>query len=357
MKKYFILLLLLLVSCDKKSRNSEEINYKNEKDMVNYYSSIKEFSVRKVLDFVTSKGEQIFLSPATIIKSYKNRVYFYDKFKIYVTDSELNVQQIISLKEKDYMFKGKISDIEIIENSIFILDRSNKIKKIAMESPEKIDEIELDNKGTYRGDYYGMTYIGDNCLLLTAGLLPLSFNTNNSGIEVGKVFELNGRYKFSITIPIEKADVESWKEGGDITFSANFKKLLYFSFSTSRNIYVFNSSGELLKVFQLAVDKKYWFEPKISLKSVNIAGREQSVTSVKFVIQYANNLQIADGYTYQIMYKGTDKSPSLIKYNLKFEIVESLDLKNIAPGMGYKIYLINDRILLVHNSIFYIVGK
>jgi hypothetical protein len=350
---------LILFSCSNDNSKKEKVRnaFVQNKSSGNKIASIKNLSVIKTIDYVTFNGKKEYLSLDAIIKGYRHQVYIYDKYKIYITDLNLNVKKYINLKDKDFYIKGSVHDICIINDDIYILSSANTLIEIPNYNKENIKTIRLDigrSKSIYSGDIIEICNVQDSELLATNGLLPFSYQPSIDYVELGRLFSLKGEFIRSFKFPKKDARNNFGKTLNHV-FATNYNDLIYFSFDISRNICVYNMNGKLLNTYQLSVDKLYWHKPTMRSMSLDIANIKSGGTRFDFIPQSKNNLQIENNDIYTLMYEGKRKGPNLTVYNSNFVINNQLELKTIPSSLGYRIYVIDNRILISGRGLIYIL--
>ena len=358
-QKYFIVYaftFLMLISCESNKNN------KFENEAVDYDStdiSLQRLSLLKSQDYLTYKDSLIFLSTQRVYRGNKNIIVFFDRLNFYVTDLDLNVKKIISIKEKDYLIKGQVFDIGITNNELFILDASNIIKEISLKDGNEVNEIELEinsSEGLSPGAFNSMTNSSNDGILTTNIIQPFLSPSSSNEFELGKWFDLDGRFKTVFKIQNDKSD-PNWFKFFDMSFASFFDGRVYFSFLISKKVFVFDLKAKLLNSYELSVDERYWSDIKTETSSAKIGEMTTTTIGSKFIVICNNGLQIKNGYVYSYIYQGNEKGPKLVKYNHDFKIIEELNVDEIkADPSGFKLYIIGDRLYL-DNGIIHIFGK
>lgn len=339
---------LIITGC-KNSNKVEDIS--DVSDSTNI--SLENLSLIKTQDYLTFKDSVIYLSDRVVVKGGVNRLVFVDKLKAYVTDLNLNIQKIISFEDKDYFFEGRIFDIELIGNKLLLIDKSNIVKEISLNEDNEINKINLDiesSNSTYNGSVLSMVRVGDSKILTSNFVTEAQYYSNN--IEFGKLFDLEGNFKNTFRIKSSEADTY-WRTLGDWCWVSYYKNKVYFFFTISRKVFVFNINGKLLNVYELEVDKRYWQEPIVGETQTTIKdGATMTSKYSNYVSICWKSPQIKNGYIYALMYQGKEKGPKIVKYNLDLELIEEKESDNTVPGyMNYNLLIAGKRLYIFYDNI------
>jgi len=343
---------VLLLSCNDSKKIEDKLLNNN------VLRNFSKLALCETIDKLNYNTREYYFSNAAIIKNDGDNVYIYDKKMFYITDKQLKPNNIVSLKEIDYIIKGKVSDFEVINNKIIILDASRILKQISITNDFEITEIKLENsneKNSYTGSYSSISNFRNIGLITVNPLIPLNYQNINE-VTLGNLFNLDGSLQRTYSIPINKIDA-NWKENVDFVYVTSFNDLIYFSFQISRKIFVFGSDGVFINELIHPIDKKYWTQPNISNSKIDIGNSISSVPLIKYVTLNTNSFQHDNKYFYCLMYQGKQKSPKLLKCDKEFKIIDEIILDSIPPNMGYKINFIDDRIFLFHDLIYVICNK
>lgn len=361
MKRRYIFLLLLsfvLISCKNQSIKPRKIV---DPSSIIYdtakVKSIKNISLKKTVDYLIVNGKKKYLSIYSIVKPRNNKIYFYDNLNVYVTDLDFKVLKYINLKDDDFHFNGRVSDLAIIKGDIYLLSHANTIVKISNYSSNNIEDIRLDlksSKSYYKGEITGISNFDDKYILTTEGILPLENYSNSDSVELARLFDLHGKFIMSYKIAKSEAD-NYWKKDVATDFAACKDSLIYFTFVVSRNVYVFNVNGHLSNIYQFQVDDKYWHAPKSEENTIITKGNFKGHGRTTFYVPITtNSIPIQGNTVFALISRGMKKIPDLTAYNRNFKLKEKENLEGIPPGFGYRIYTAGKEIIL-HGREFYYV--
>lgn len=350
MKQFFYLSYLLtsviLFSC---SNDKTEININNQSPEDSTTISLANLSFIKSQDYLKQNDSIIYLSQDRLCEASNQNFVFYDKLNLYLTDLDLNVIKTISLNEKGFLIKGKVYDIEIMDQNVLILDNSNIVKVVPLSDENSIIEINLDIEGSkskYTGAFTSIVQIDQNKLLTTNTLQPFLSTQLKHSYEIGKMFDIDGNYLVSFEVSGDDVD-PNWNKSIDLAYATFYNDKIYFSFLISRKVFVFSLTGGLLNSYELEVDKNYWHDIKTETTSGEISGVKTTSIQTKFIPICNNGLQIRNGFIYSFIFQGKHKGPRLVKYNEKFDIIEELSIDEInSQPPEFKIYIIKDRLYL-----------
>lgn len=350
MKQFFYLSYLLtsviLFSC---SNDKTDSNINNHSPEDSTTISLTNLSFIKSQDYLKQNDSIIYLSQDRLCEASNQNFVFYNKQNLYLTDLDLNVLKTISLTEKGFLIKGKVYDIEIMDQNVLILDNSNIVKVVPLSDENSIIEINLDIEGSkskYTGAFTSIVQVDQNKLLITNILQPFLSPQLKHSYEVGKMFDIDGNYLVSFEVSGDDVD-PNWNKSSDLAYATFYNDKIYFSFLTSRKVFVFSLTGRLLNSFELEVDKNYWHDIITETISGETFGVKTTSIQTKFIPICNNELQIRNGFIYSFILQGKHKGPRLVKYNEKFEIIEERSIDEIkSQPPEFKIYIIKDRLYL-----------
>lgn len=321
MKKYFyqILIIFIINGC----MDNVEV--------------LKEIKLQKQYDYlVNSRGEKVYLQKIAEIQQYsenKYLIYDYANKHIYVIDTNFIIVKSIELKSQEYLFaKNAKPNIAIINKKLLVLDSAENIKLVDLNNG-KIEIIKytsvVDKMLSYPGN---ISIINDSTFVFAARdiqIMPMM-----ESLYIGAIYKLNGELIRTLSLPIEEFDYNSEvinsPNGGEECYVNSYNNKIYFSFRTSKKVFVFDAfTGNLIKQSDLMVNDKLYYEPHES----DMGFLTFPVTMGKLLINKNKVLHLIRG-------NAQNEKPYIMIYNSNF--VPEKVIKIIGqPLPGYQLLLHN----------------
>jgi hypothetical protein len=346
----FFFLVTALSSCRRQKDLLEAKNNYVASDSISFNGLLNKLS----FEYLLNKGEKIYFSPLSIIKPFMlNKLVIYDgDSKIFITNINMEVEKCINLKNKDYYFTGSINDLTSINDDIYLLDNSFVLKKLNI-IDESLTKIKIDPAILKDNFIYSFQTIStyNRKLLLTPGI-PVYLTKDN--ICLGILINTDGEEENEFSIKKTEGDISLWSLSGDFVYFSQFNSDLLFCFKVSRKVFRFNPEGIFMAVYELPIDKRYYFEPEKEKTSTNRGGITVTGNKVTFTPMNSNGLQVDNaGNIYFLLFQGQFNKQKLVRLNSSFDIIGSKIINEIN-NCCYKFLITKNTIIILNDDKAYL---
>lgn len=309
-------------------------------------------NVAKEQDFlIDEKNTEVIIDNISEVITYKSDQYIFvnDKARIiYVTNKNLIINEIIDLKNKDYLFNGNFRSTSINGDKLYISDNNNRIKVLNLTTHDISSfeyEVSFDRMRSFIGNF---EFINDSIFICASHdiqIVPI-FDT----LHVGAKYNIKGKLLSTFPIEVKKLEYNSEVLKSKIAFESCYVTIyrdkVYFSFAMSKKLLVYNLNGVLENIYELNVDKNYWQAPhetEYGFRTIPVNG---------------DKLLIFNDAIFQVVLRGESLSPQIHEYSMDFKEKTIYEIgDDQISGYYFMLRKIDNYFLLKDNpgSLFYIL--
>lgn len=346
MKKGILFPLLLMVICICACKRTEyEIPSKSEK-----------LSLLAKNEGLQNGSECTSISYITDIQKYNDGLLIVDGREkiVYNTDLFLNVRRIYNLKDWDYLFPQRIEAFTLFGNKAYLLDNTLEIKILDLETGIAAKQTKIkSNRRSLKGIEFSpdSSFIRDNFFTKFESYMRFDEATAR-WIKDDKKYLIGVRVDFSkndtVEYTIDKEVMQYSAFQDDRSFVTVYKDKIIFCFFVSKKVLIYDLAGKLQRVSNTLVDKSVYEEPKYEERN----GQQW----FKCLPLNRNKIQVSGNSFYQLLLRGKNKEPELIKMNEELIPQKRLELPGNAGGAQYRFLIVGDYLYLYggYDSIIYI---
>lgn len=324
MRKYLIFLSLisLLVGCKKNELSLTDIKNRVEIDYTYKINSLKGLAKPS--------------SEINQIVSYKNNLILFDyRYKTaYISDLKFNIINKYDLtKDYEKLFNGKISDLFLLEDTLFIGDDTYIIKKLDMTNG-KVKSLPL--KINLFQNFPFSLFVNSSGEIITS--FRCMFNNSKDRAKWdyvwGSVFDRSGKQIDALGSNKEMFDYDLI--GFDHAYYNEYGNYKFVCFAYSKNVIQLNSENTKFTLY----GNKGWTKPHYG----------PNKTFSAHTMNYQKLVKYKNYFLIPALPEKAGLPTCIVVYDLLFKPVKIIELKKMPESYWYDITLSGDNMILYTKS-------
>jgi hypothetical protein len=302
-----------------------------------FISDIKEkVEIGYALRIDSLKGLVNINSEINQVLSYKNNLLLFDHRNktAYLSDMKFRITKKFELaKDYEKLFTGKITDVFILRDTLFIGDDTYTIKKLDL-TTGRIKSLPL-KINLFQNFPFTLTVNADGVITTSFGCMANSVKDKVKGDFVwGSVFDPNGQ------------QIQALGSAKDL-FGHNYlgSETAYYSESDNNKYVCFAYSKNILQLaptenqHQLYTNKE-WTAPNI--------GKRKTLSA--FIMNYQKLVKYKKYFLIPALPEKTGAPARIVVYDLEFNPVKVVELKEVQESYWYYITVSGDNMILYHKD-------
>ena len=314
------LLICLFAGC------SDKNDVSNIKDVIkiDYSKKVDSYTALKVN--ISGINKIIPYKSNMVLVDYKQKV-------IYMCDYNFNVLSTFELmKNYDYIFKGRISDVFLYEDTLYISDDGFVVKKFNLLTGVA-GSIELKVK-YFQGFPYNLFVNSKKNIIVSFGCLYNSAQDKIKGEYFwGGIYDSLGNAIKPLML--SKADFGHDQINSDYAYYTEYDKMKYVCFKFSKNVIKLDSADVVEDSHALVVDKE-WTKPYIN-KDKGVYGKN---VNYQPIIKYNNY------FLSMALPEESSVEAKIILYDTAFNPIKAIILNGIKGKYWYNIVIVDNKMIL-----------
>ncbi len=324
MKKYCLLLVFafIITGCKRNDLYITDIKEKAELDYVFKIDSLKG---------LVKKSSQI-----DKVLAYRNNLILFNyRYKTaYICDLKFNIIKKYELaKDYEKILNGKISDVFVLRDTLFVGDDTYIIKKLDL-TTGKVKSIPL--KINLFQNFPFTLFIKPDGGIITS--FRCMFNNSKDKVKWdyvwGSVFDPNGKQTEALGSFKDEFDYDL--AGLDQAYYNEFENNKYVCFGYSKNVI---QLAPVEMKFSLYVNKG-WTKPHY--------GPQKTLSA--FTMNYQKLIKYKNYFLLPALPEKAGEPAKIILYNSEFTPVKILELKNVLESYWYNITVVGDNMVVYNRN-------